>query len=70
MVTDGALPAALADWATHIREMGNAGAHPDIFGRVSTEEARDLQRLVEQLTQLLYIVPAGIAKARAGRPSR
>jgi hypothetical protein len=45
-------------------------AHPDIFGQVSTDEARDLQRLVEQLTQLLYIVPAGIAKARAGRPSR
>jgi len=70
MATDGALPAALTDWATHIREMGNAGAHPDIFGQVSVDEARDLQRLVEQLIQVLYVVPAGIAKARAGRPSR
>jgi hypothetical protein len=56
--------------ATHMREMGNAGAHPDIFGQVSADEARDLQSLVGQLIQVLYVVPAGIAKARAGRPSR
>jgi hypothetical protein len=50
--------------------MGNADAHPDIFGQVSADEARDLQSLVGQLIQVLYVVPAGIAKARAGRPSR
>jgi hypothetical protein len=67
MIADAGLPAALSDWATHIREMGNAGANPDIFGQVSPEEARDLQRLVEQLIQVLYVLPASIAKARAGR---
>jgi hypothetical protein len=70
MVADGALPTALTDWVTHIRELGNAGAHPDVFGEVSVDEARDLQRLVEQLIQVLYVVPASIAKARAARPPR
>jgi hypothetical protein len=67
MAADGALPAALTDWAAHVRELGSAGAHPDIFGQVSVEEARDLQRLVEQLIQVLYVVPASIAKARGAR---
>ncbi len=67
MVADGDLWPAFGEWADHIREMGNAGAHPEAYGAVSKDEASDLQRLVRQLIEILYIQPAQIAKARAGR---
>lgn len=67
MVLDGGWPAALEEWSTHIRESGNAGAHPDIFGKVSQEEAEDLRDLVHQLIEVVYVVPAKIAKARSRR---
>ncbi|MEH0981823.1 DUF4145 domain-containing protein [Micromonospora sp. CPCC 205556] len=70
LVRDGGLPASLADWATHIREMGNAGAHPDIFGDVDLDEARDLADLTRQLLEVIYVVPSKIERARAARAPR
>ncbi len=60
------LTATLGSWIDHVRLYGNAGAHPDLFGRVSLDEANDVARLTETLIELLYITPAKIAQRLAG----
>lgn len=67
MVDDGSLYPTFKEWADHIRELGNAGAHPEVFGDVTMEEATDLQELVGQLLNFLYVQPAAIERARAAR---
>lgn len=67
MVTDGGLAPTLGEWVDHIRLYGNAGVHPDLFGDVSLDEARDVARLAETLIELLYITPARIAQRQAAR---
>lgn len=67
MVKDGALLPLLGEWAGHVREMGNAGAHPEVFGAVTQEEADELQRLVASLLEFLYVTPARVQRARAAR---
>lgn len=58
---------ALGEWADHIRLYGNAGAHPDKFGDVTLVEAKEVADLVNTMIELLYIVPANIAKRQAER---
>ena len=67
MVDDGGLAESLGDWVDHVRLTGNAGVHPDLFGSVSMDEAKDVQRLVETLLDLLYVTPATIARRQAQR---
>jgi len=67
MVNDGGPMAALGDWATHVRFYGNAGAHPDLFGDVSVDEAQEVVRLVYSMIEVLYVLPANIAKRQAER---
>ena len=67
MVADGGLTAAVGSWVDHVRLYGNAGVHPDLFGGVSLEEAKDVARLTETLMELLYITPAKIAQQQAER---
>jgi hypothetical protein len=67
MVADGGLTAPVGNWVDHVRLYGNAGAHPDLFGGVSNEEAKDVARLTETLIELLYVTPAKIAKRQAQR---
>lgn len=67
IVASGGFSPALGEWATHTRLAGNAGAHPDLFGDVREEEALDLQRLVQQLIEAIYVMPANIEKARKAR---
>ena len=67
MVNDGGPMAALGDWATHVRFYGNAGAHPDLFGDVSVDEAQEVVRLVYTMIEVLYVLPANIAKRQAER---
>lgn len=67
MVVDGGLTATLGTWVDHVRLYGNAGVHPDLFGDVSLDEAKDVARLVETLIELLYITPARIAQRQAER---
>ncbi|WP_216892137.1 DUF4145 domain-containing protein [Nocardia alni] len=62
MVTDGDLLSTFNDWATHIRVVGNAGAHQEAYEAVSAEEAQDLQNLVLGLIRYLYIEPANLAR--------
>lgn len=71
MVADGGLTATVGSWIDHVRLYGNAGAHPDPFGDVSLDEAKDVGRLTETLIELLYVTPAKIAQRQAERlPSR
>lgn len=63
MVADKTLWESFGDWATHIRETGNAGAHPEKFEPVKMEQATDLQRFIRQLIEFLYIQPARLRKA-------
>jgi hypothetical protein len=67
MVADGDLTATLGSWIDHVRLYGNAGAHPDLFGDVSLDEAKDVAGLTETLVELLYVTPAKIAQRQAGR---
>jgi hypothetical protein len=67
MVKDGGPLGALGDWATHVRLYGNAGAHPDKFGDVTSEEAHEVARMVHSMIELLYVLPANIAKRQAQR---
>lgn len=67
MVADGGLTATLGEWVDHVRLYGNAGAHPDLFGDVSLDEAKDVARLTETLIDLLYTTPAKIAQRQAER---
>lgn len=69
VVADGGLGGTVGGWVDHVRLYGNAGAHPDVFGDVSTEEAKDVARLTETLIDLLYMTPARIAKRQAERRS-
>ncbi|WP_051183438.1 DUF4145 domain-containing protein [Nocardia vinacea] len=62
MVTDGALIPSFGDWATHIRVVGNAGAHQEAYEAVSVVEAQELQNLVLGLIRYLYIEPANLAR--------
>lgn len=68
MTDDGDLVPALSDWASHIRVLGNAGAHPSTLAPVSMEEAEELLRLVNALLDYLYVMPAKVQRARTARP--
>jgi Domain of unknown function (DUF4145) len=67
MVAEGGLTATVGDWVDHVRLYGNAGVHPDLFGDVSIEEAKDVANLTQTLIELLYITPAKIAQRQAER---
>jgi len=69
MSQDGSLHPSLVEWAREIRLIGNAAAHPDALDPVSDEEAADLGRLCRQLLNVIYEVPARIARTRAARGS-
>jgi Domain of unknown function (DUF4145) len=68
MAADGDLDRTLADWADHVRIIGNAGAHPGSLDPVSIHEAEELSRLIASLVQYLYIMPARVSRARSARP--
>jgi hypothetical protein len=67
MSQDGSLHPSLVEWAKEIRLIGNAAAHPDALDPVSDEEAADLGRLCRQLLNVVYEVPAKIARNRTAR---
>jgi hypothetical protein len=67
MVADGGLTAPVGSWVDQVRMYGNAGVHPDLFGDVTIDQAKDVARLVETLIELLYVTPARIAQRQAER---
>lgn len=67
MAEDHSLDAGLADWADHIRLLGNAGAHPNEIESVTVEEAQELGRLIASMLEYLYRLPAQLRRRREGR---
>ena len=67
MTRDGGPLGALGDWANHVNLYGNAGAHPEVYGDVTPEEAKDVAALARSMIELLYEAPAKFAKRRAER---
>jgi len=68
MADEGTLDRNLADWADHIRVLGNAGAHPNELEPVALDEAQDLSRLIQAMIEYLYVMPARVQAARSRRP--
>lgn len=64
MVTDGALFADFGEWAHHIRQNGNAGAHQEKFAPIGKEQAEELLRFTRELIKFLYVQPYQRAEAR------
>jgi len=60
----GILDKNLADWATEIRLIGNAGAHFDPINEVAKEDANQIIMFIDELIKYVYIMPAEIAKRR------
>ncbi|MFD6356597.1 DUF4145 domain-containing protein [Nocardia tengchongensis] len=64
MVEEKTLADWFAEWATHIIEVGNAGAHPEAFEEVTLEQAQDLKSLTHALIESLYLQPAKLQRMR------
>jgi Domain of unknown function (DUF4145) len=67
MIKDGGPLGALGDWAEHVNLYGNAGAHPEVYGNVTAEEAKEVALLTRSMIELLYEAPAKFAKRRVER---
>jgi hypothetical protein len=67
MIRDGGALGALGDWAEHVNLYGNAGAHPEVYGNVTPDEAKEVAALARSMIELLYEAPAKFARRRAMR---
>ena len=65
MKDDGALHPSLWEWADHLNQLGNEGAHPEDYDDVSEPEAKALGTFVQHLIRHEYEMPAQLAAARA-----
>jgi hypothetical protein len=63
MVQEKTLWNDFGDWAHHVRDTGNAGAHGEKFDPVTMEQATDLQKFIRELINFLYEQPARLAAA-------
>jgi hypothetical protein len=64
MKADGSLHPSLADWADHLNQLGNEGAHPEDYDDVTKQEATDLGKFVQHLIAHEYEMPARLMRAR------
>lgn len=67
MAAEGELTKDLAQWAKELRLARNAGGHDETIDDVTSEEARDLSKLLDQLLQNLYVTPTRIRRARESK---
>jgi len=63
----GIITEDIKDWAHEIRLTGNIGAHPDQDGLkdVTSQDAEELIRFIEEYLNYVYIMPAKVAAKRA-----
>lgn len=64
MRTDHSLHPSMAEWADHLHQLGNEGAHPEDYDDVTEREAAELGRFVRHLIQHEYELPAQLLRAR------
>jgi len=62
----------IRDWAHEIRLTGNIGAHPDKDGLqdVTSEDADELIKFMEEYLKYAYIMPAKVAEKRARKEAK
>jgi hypothetical protein len=65
MKEDGSLHFSLWDWADHLNQLGNEGAHPEDYDDVTHAEAAELGNFVRHLLQHEYEMPARLQRSRA-----
>ena len=64
MVQEKTLWDDFGDWAHHVRDTGNAGAHGEKFDPVTIDQATELQTFIREMLNFLYEQPARRAAAR------
>ena len=64
MSNENHLHPSLKDWATLIRETGNAGAHSEQYEPVTKDQAEAVSSLTRYLIKVEYELPAEIAAAK------
>ncbi|SDU82564.1 DUF4145 domain-containing protein [Jiangella alkaliphila] len=64
MKEDGSLHSSLAEWADHLNQLGNEGAHPEDYDDVTADEAAKLAEFVRHLIRHEYEMPAQLLRAR------
>ena len=62
MKKDGDLHKSLSDWADHLNQLGNEGAHPEDYDDVTAVEADGLSKFVRQLIAIEYEMPARLMR--------
>jgi hypothetical protein len=62
MKDDSDLHKSLWDWADHLNQLGNEGAHPEDYDDVTAEEAEGLGKFVRQLIAIEYEMPARLLR--------
>lgn len=62
MKNSGDLHKSLWDWADHLNQLGNEGAHPEDYDEVTAQEATGLGKFVHQLIHLEYEMPARLLR--------
>ena len=67
LVSANKLQANLADWATEVRLVGNAGAHNPL-APVPREDAQDLVSFMHALVEYLYVLPHDLDERRKRKP--
>jgi hypothetical protein len=73
MVAEGRLGQDLAEWAKEVRLGRNAGGHDeplDELDDVTPEEARNLNKFLDQLVINLYVMPARLRRAKGPNPPK
>jgi hypothetical protein len=64
MKNEGDLHKSLWEWADHLNQLGNEGAHPEDYDNVTAEEADGLGRFVRHLIRHEYEMPAQLLRAQ------
>ena len=62
MKNDGDLHRSLWDWADHLNQLGNEGAHPEDYDDVTEAEATGLGKFVRHLIRHEYEMPAQLLR--------
>lgn len=70
MKNSGDLHKSLWDWADHLNQLGNEGAHPEDYDDVTEDEAKALGVFVRHLIKHEYEMPAQLVRARGPLPGQ
>jgi hypothetical protein len=64
MKNDNILHPSLWDWADHLTQLGNEGAHPEDYDEITEKEAQGLAKFLQNLIRIEYEMPAQLLRDR------